>query len=101
MEFKRVEGENQLIITEKPVSSYFPIRDQRLQGGLDMDISERISLKQVNVTQRLDPILGYYGSLTHKEYFESVQDLNGQQTTRNKLTDTGWYVYHGKIVKYN
>ena len=50
MDFIRREGKNDLQVTEKLVSDYFPIKDERLQGGLDMDISQRISLKEVQVS---------------------------------------------------
>lgn len=88
-------------MTEKLVSKYFPIKDDRLQGGLDMDISQRISLKEVLVTSKPDVVLGYYGETSSDNFFESVFDHNGQQTTRNILTDTGYLVYHGFIVDYN
>ena len=66
-----------------------------------MDIEQRISLKEVLLTEKPSPLLGYYGNTVTDEFFSSEFDQKSQSKTRNIEAETGYNVYHGKIVKHN
>ena len=48
-----------------------------------------------------DWFLGYYGYSEEDEFYESVFDRDGQRRTRNVHSETGFNIYHGKIVRFN
>ena len=54
------------------------------------------------VTEYLSPYSGKLGQNSTDEYYESNKDTRGiQRTTRNIESETGFNVYHGKIVQYD
>ena len=91
-----------LKVVEKLVSTAFPIRDERAQDGLDMDLKQAISLQEVKVEQYLNPFLGWLGKNQDNQFYRSVEDTRGlQKTVRNVISESGFNVFHGKIVKYD
>ena len=99
-EFKRTNGVNNLMMTEKLVSEFFPIQDKNVQNGLDLDISQRIIMKEVDVTDKPVLMWGYYGDDNFTQFYETVYDTHGQRAVRHKESDKGYNIYHGKIVKH-